>query len=173
MSSIIRTRLFLLPRPKVDHRWESHYLFATAAVLRNVSAAAVSVVQPKLCRNHSNWLVKDRPSLICNVSKFGSVNFQSSQHLRLLFNQDRSQTCRRLFSVEKKPLAPGDGKSSNVAAAPNQAEDSLVDDYVPPEKLGIVAKFKLMYKQYWYVLMPVHLVTSTGWLIGFYYLSKR
>lgn len=51
--------------------------------------------------------------------------------------------------------------------------DGVDADDKPPEKLGLVARFKLMYKQYWYVLLPVHVVTSTGWLVGFYYLSRR
>lgn len=29
-----------------------------------------------------------------------------------------------------------------------------------------------MYKDYWYVLVPVHLVTSAAWLGGFYYLAS-
>lgn len=41
------------------------------------------------------------------------------------------------------------------------------------EKLTLTAKFKKMYKEYWYVLLPVHVVTSTFWLGGFYYLSTR
>lgn len=39
--------------------------------------------------------------------------------------------------------------------------------------MGLFAKFKHMYKQYWYVLIPVHVLTSVGWFGGFYYLSKR
>ncbi|EDW53793.1 uncharacterized protein C18orf19 homolog A [Drosophila sechellia] len=38
--------------------------------------------------------------------------------------------------------------------------------------MGLFAKFKHMYKQYWYVLIPVHVLTSVGWFGGFYYLSK-
>lgn len=38
--------------------------------------------------------------------------------------------------------------------------------------MGLFAKFKHMYKQYWYVLIPVHVLTSIGWFGGFYYLSK-
>lgn len=41
------------------------------------------------------------------------------------------------------------------------------------QNLGLFARFKKMYKEYWYVLLPVHVVTSAGWLTGFYYLSKR
>lgn len=43
----------------------------------------------------------------------------------------------------------------------------------PPKKLGLVARFKQMYRDYWYVLVPVHLITSIGWFTGFYYLAKR
>lgn len=47
------------------------------------------------------------------------------------------------------------------------------DIFEESSKLGLFARFKLMYKKYWYVLIPVHCVTSVGWLAGFYYLSKR
>lgn len=39
------------------------------------------------------------------------------------------------------------------------------------KKPGIIAQFKDLYKRYWYVMVPVHLVTSSLWLGGFYYLS--
>lgn len=40
-------------------------------------------------------------------------------------------------------------------------------------KPGIFTRFKQMYRDYWYVLVPVHLVTSVGWFGGFYYMAKR
>lgn len=40
-------------------------------------------------------------------------------------------------------------------------------------KLGLFKRFKALYKQYWYVMLPVHIVTSTGWMVGFYYMSQR
>lgn len=49
---------------------------------------------------------------------------------------------------------------------PSQTEEK-------PKKLGLVARFKQMYKEYWYVLVPVHLVTSIGWFSGFYFMAKR
>jgi hypothetical protein len=39
------------------------------------------------------------------------------------------------------------------------------------KKLGLVARFKKMAKEYWYVLIPVHCVTSCFWFGGFYYAS--
>jgi len=41
-----------------------------------------------------------------------------------------------------------------------------------PAKLSLFARFKQMYKDYYYVLIPVHLVTSLGWFGGFYQASK-
>ncbi|EFA03807.2 uncharacterized protein C18orf19 homolog B [Tribolium castaneum] len=40
------------------------------------------------------------------------------------------------------------------------------------KKPSIFQRFKQMYKEYWYVLLPVHLVTSAAWFGGFYYLAK-
>jgi len=41
-----------------------------------------------------------------------------------------------------------------------------------PQKEGIVKKFKKMAKDYWYVLIPVHVATSIVWFGGFYMLTK-
>lgn len=41
------------------------------------------------------------------------------------------------------------------------------------EKLSLFKRFKKMYRDYWYVLVPVHLVTSAAWFGGFYYLAER
>ncbi|XP_055524793.1 uncharacterized protein C18orf19 homolog A [Wyeomyia smithii] len=51
-------------------------------------------------------------------------------------------------------------------------EKGLVEPIEEPAKLGLFARFKKMYKEYWYVLVPVHCVTSAFWLGGFYYASK-
>lgn len=41
------------------------------------------------------------------------------------------------------------------------------------KKLSIFQRFKQMYRDYWYVLVPVHLVTSAVWFGSFYYIAKR
>lgn len=41
------------------------------------------------------------------------------------------------------------------------------------KKLTLFQKFKFMWKNYWYVLVPVHVVTSVFWFGGFYYLAAR
>lgn len=77
---------------------------------------------------------------------------------------------RKLFSTKKS--ADHTNKSDTKSAA-TTATDVSDDLFGEASKLGLVAKFKLMYKKYWYVLVPVHVVTSVGWLGGFYYLSQR
>lgn len=60
---------------------------------------------------------------------------------------------------------------------PSPSVDKTKDDTSPvcppeleePTKLGLFARFKKMYKEYWYVLVPVHCVTSVFWFGGFYY----
>ncbi|XP_013133953.1 PREDICTED: uncharacterized protein C18orf19 homolog A isoform X2 [Papilio polytes] len=36
-------------------------------------------------------------------------------------------------------------------------------------KKGLVQRFKEMYRDYWYVVLPVHMTTSAIWFGGFYY----
>ncbi|XP_053604532.1 uncharacterized protein C18orf19 homolog B [Plodia interpunctella] len=42
-----------------------------------------------------------------------------------------------------------------------------LEDKVP--KPGLFQRFKTMYRDYWYVLVPVHMATSVIWFGGFYY----
>ncbi|KAJ8726518.1 hypothetical protein PYW07_001216 [Mythimna separata] len=42
----------------------------------------------------------------------------------------------------------------------------------PPKKVGLIQKFKTMYRDYWYVLIPVHVATSVFWFGGFYYIVR-
>lgn len=71
-------------------------------------------------------------------------------------------------TTSDEPQKSSDATNETVA----KPEDiPLIDPAT--EKLGLFARFKKMYKEYWYVLLPVHVITSAGWLGGFYYLSKR
>lgn len=56
-----------------------------------------------------------------------------------------------------------------------QTEKSKVEEpnTAEAQKLSLLQRFKQMYRDYWYVLVPVHLITSLGWFAGFYYLAKR
>ena len=50
--------------------------------------------------------------------------------------------------------------SRNFSTSPSNATDK---DQKAPEKIGIIKKFKKMMKDYWYVLIPVHVATSIVW----------
>lgn len=51
--------------------------------------------------------------------------------------------------------------------------EDKINEFKTESKPGLIARFKQMYRDYWYVLVPVHLVTSIGWLSAFYYMAKR
>lgn len=51
--------------------------------------------------------------------------------------------------------------------------DTVKSELEEGKKLGLFARFKKMGKDYWYVLIPVHVATSAVWLGAFYYTSKR
>lgn len=55
----------------------------------------------------------------------------------------------------------------------SKAEERSVKDDDDNKQLSLYQRFKKMWRQYWYVLIPVHLVTSVGWIGSFYYLSVR
>lgn len=61
-------------------------------------------------------------------------------------------------------LRIGDGRLEDAAGKGAETKE---------EKLSLVQRFKKMYKDYWYVLIPVHIVTSVGWFGSFYLSVKR
>lgn len=69
--------------------------------------------------------------------------------------------------LESSPAVIKDAKKATSGSDPNNDEDNKK----PEEKLGLFKKFKKMYKEYWYVMVPVHLATSAMWFGGFYYIS--
>lgn len=83
---------------------------------------------------------------------------------------------------EKKPQSKTNVKSVVDEQVENQTQVQAQTENVTEktetvpqteEKLSIFQKFKKMYKEYWYVLLPVHCVTSVFWFGSFYYLSTR
>ncbi|VDP24330.1 unnamed protein product [Soboliphyme baturini] len=53
----------------------------------------------------------------------------------------------------------------------DDADRTLLPFVGPETKLTSVQRFKLLFKKYWYVLVPVHLVTSAFWFGTFYYMA--
>lgn len=95
-------------------------------------------------------------------------------HTSPQFLKEPSQTKPHLSNGTSERTATtiaGDGKNDTVSKNAEMPAPLGIDPET--EKLGLFARFKKMYKEYWYVLLPVHVVTSAGWLGGFYYLSLR
>ena len=68
------------------------------------------------------------------------------------------------------------GNQSEKAKAEEQAKSQLPDQPMSsstPPKPSLFQRFKQMYKEYWYVLIPVHCFTSVFWVGGFYFAVKR
>lgn len=84
--------------------------------------------------------------------------------------KDKDKTIAAANKIEHQPK-PTDVKTTSAekTAAVEQPECDVQSD----EKLSLTAKLKKMYKAYWYVLLPVHIFTSTFWFAGFYYMSTR
>ncbi|XP_069156180.1 uncharacterized protein C18orf19 homolog A isoform X2 [Procambarus clarkii] len=89
------------------------------------------------------------------------------------------KNCRvRLYST-KPPSVPS---SADERLKETKTLTSREDDKAATEAQGVsddnnkdmslVQKFKLMYQQYWYVLIPVHLVTSVVWYGSFFIAAK-
>lgn len=79
-----------------------------------------------------------------------------------------------LFLKNSKLLdqkASGDGKK--IEKDDKDAVEHPLDALEEGKKLGLIARFKKMTKDYWYVLIPVHCFTSCFWFGAFYYTSVR
>lgn len=103
-------------------------------------------------RNHAyKQTIAQQDNLLCITSRY----FSTKSNKKVNFVQPNWKDQRQ---IDEKKDEPDHADSISAEATP---------------KLGIVARFRLMFKQYWYVLVPVHCVTSVAWFGTFYYLSSR
>ncbi|KAJ8687180.1 hypothetical protein QAD02_022974 [Eretmocerus hayati] len=70
---------------------------------------------------------------------------------------------------------PNPSRSTSPEPEPVKTDHPNQDCYAPPvvQKPSIFQKFKQMAKDYWYILVPVHVVTSLGWVFVFYISVKN
>lgn len=62
---------------------------------------------------------------------------------------------------------------NNPLSTPRLIPHQIRHESTREPKLSLFQRFKQMYRDYWYVLVPVHLVTSAAWFGSFYYLASR
>lgn len=84
-----------------------------------------------------------------NLQKFIHIQSQSAQ------------------KIENNKSVNNNNKKDDDDDHKKKLEVELDDD----KQLGLIARFKKMAKEYWYVLIPVHCFTSCFWFGGFYYAS--
>lgn len=106
-----------------------------------------------------------------------SFNLSRTKHR--IFN-DQINNKLYIRELSSSPYRTTPVKQSTAAATKTNGGGVIQECPCPTEekkdevqKLGIVARFKKMYKEYWYVLLPVHIATSAVWYGSFFYASKR
>lgn len=63
--------------------------------------------------------------------------------------------------------------SKNYSTDTSKKSDESCCEPPPPEKQSIFQRMKQMTKDYWHILIPVHVVTSIGWISIFYTAAKK
>lgn len=117
--------------------------------------------------NTNSFLVNHRRFLSTTLPQNGQTALKPKSPER---GNEKKQTKEKSKSIAGDKVgtqSPIETKPENATEKPESVEP------IEEEKLTLTAKFKKMYKEYWYVLLPVHVATSTLWLGGFYYLSTR
>ncbi|XP_002025328.2 uncharacterized protein C18orf19 homolog A [Drosophila persimilis] len=109
----------------------------------------------------SNWSGRNRDLAPPHCTTTPATRYLQSP---LLFTRSRSLGHK---STQPTPAPVATNKTDS-----NASSTTATDLFGDAASKGLFAKFRHMYKQYWYVLIPVHCVTSIGWFGGFYYLSK-
>ena len=99
----------------------------------------------------------------------GIVNLSSSRiikesHFCSVFTH--SQRCNNI--LDSVSFRSEDSNSSLTTNTILRTYSTHQNDKRPGDNPGIVKRFKQMFKDYWYVLLPVHVATSAVWLGGFY-----
>jgi len=133
-------------------RWTSLLpMMSTRLLLNRMYCGARNFRQCLLRRGGSQQHQQTKPAFI------GGSNFLVRTSLQN----------RRCYTEGKKTVEDG------LKAAAESTAASSATSSPPEKKQSLIQKFKSMYKDYYYVLIPVHVVTSIGWLGSFYQVSKR
>lgn len=130
-------------------------------------------------------IVKLSPGISRLKDNLYNNNYSFAKHASIRFYALPPVQPRRNENYEKPSIQNNfpnkDWKQNTEVTQPensqHQHQQNLPNDFkqeiVVEQKLGLFQKFKKMYKEYWYVMVPVHLVTSALWFGSFYYVSIR
>ncbi|XP_046828571.1 protein FAM210A isoform X1 [Vespa crabro] len=111
--------------------------------------------------------------LCCTNPKFGihgnnnenNARYRTALRNYFLFSHNNF-VCQRTFKVNKHDI---------MLAYSNNPQNQPKEDNIPlpDKKLSIFQRMKQLTKDYWYILVPVHIATSMGWVAIFYMAVKN
>ncbi|KAL4712812.1 hypothetical protein ACJJTC_011882 [Scirpophaga incertulas] len=111
-------------------------------------------------RKCNNFLRLSKPSSLSVNKKCQPIKFSACHDYQTLVYKRPLLDLRR---INWTPVTYIDRTLTSQDEANKNPPD------IEKKKPGLIQKFKQMYRDYWYVLVPVHLATSAVWLGSFYY----
>ena len=108
---------------------------------------------------------------IVNLSTYTSNRISRQRQFCCIFTQTQ-QRCNNLLEPVPDKLTCNNSILPLTTTTIIRAYSTEHNEQPPEANPGIVKKFKQMFKDYWYVLLPVHVATSVVWLGGFYLALK-
>lgn len=82
-----------------------------------------------------------------------------------------SLSCTHSFSSKYCTKSDARADFKKDVTSPLQASTEPEKEEVLEEKLNVFQRYKKMFKEYWYVMLPVHIATSIVWFGSFFYLA--
>lgn len=95
--------------------------------------------------------------------------FFFSSPKKISHHSSRDLSTSQIKSIENKEQ---NVRLENVKLSFAMQQNDLKFKESPPAKPGLIARFKQLCKDYWYVIVPVHASTSIVWFGSFYILVK-
>lgn len=165
MSLFIRNSLHLL-RAHISPRNVTLLSICDATSVRCLSICPKVNTSHNAIRDDGNFSAKRRSVLFAVPRPIASTWPYDS---RRSFHNTQAT-----FAEPKASPQPSESKDDKVSdQGSTVAEPVLGLGSEPGEpKETLFQRFKRMAKQYWYVLIPVHIVTTVFWVGGFYLLAK-
>jgi len=130
--------------------------------LHNVNATGMR----QLSSNHCYAFVQQEAVKLCPLVQRYKFNCHKAQQNHFGVRDTtfepyiHASSCARFYSSDSADKQKTESKSSAIS------------DDKPQVKETLWQRFKKMYKEYWYVLLPVHCATSVVWYGSFYYIAR-
>lgn len=113
---------------------------------------------------------------VVNLDLKNDANHRTARIIKFTSTKSDVTKSEKKRIISKQPPIDSEEIRNFAAGAQNAGPKEDVDNSAQTAevaKLSLFQRFKAMYRDYWYVLLPVHVVTSVGWFVGFYYVAKR